>query len=333
VAANLCLVAVGTETNGSIVCPSSVNGIVGIKPTVGLVSRAGVVPISHTQDTAGPMARTLRDAAILLGVLAGVDPEDSATADSRGKAFADYTTYLDPKGLQGMRIGVVRELFGFHEAVDALMNAALDDMKRHGATLIDPTDIATLKQFRESRQTVLLYEFKADLNAYLARRGSGAAVHSLKEIIEFNERNKKTEMPYFGQDLFVKAEAKGPLADKEYLEALEKNLRLARAEGIDAVMDKFKLDALVAPTGGPAWLTDLVDGDPHSGGGSSTPAAVAGYPNITVPAGFVSGLPVGISFFGRAWSEPVLLKAAYAFEQATKCRKPPEFLPTVGLRA
>jgi amidase len=222
-------------------------------------------------------------------------------------------------------------LFGFHKAVDALVDAALDAMKSQGATLIDPTDIATLKQFRESEEAVLLCELKADLNAYLARRGSSAPVHSLKEIIEFNERNKTTEMPYFGQDLFVKAEAKGPLTDKEYLDALAKNVRLARTEGIDAVMDKLKLDALVAPTGGPAWLTDVVNGD-CSAGGSSTLAAVAGYPNVTVPAGHVSGLPVGISFFGRAWSEPVLLKAAYAFEQATKYRKPPWFLATVNSR-
>jgi amidase len=332
VAANLCVVAVGTETDGSIVSPSSINGIVGIKPTVGLVSRSGVIPISHTQDTAGPMARTLRDAAILLGVLAGVDTEDPATAGGQGKVVGNYTQFLDPKGLQGMRIGVVRKLFGFHEAVDALMEEALDVIKHQGATLVDPADIETLDQFGNAEMTVFMYELKAGLNAYLTRRGSSAPVHSLKQIVEFNERNKNVEMPYFGQDLFVKAEAKGPLTDKEYVEARDKNLRLARTEGIDAVMDKFKLDALVAPTDGPASLTDLVDGD-HSVGGSSTPAAVAGYPSITVPAGHVRGLPVGISFFGRAWSEPVLLKVAYAYEQATKHRKPPQFLATVDSSA
>jgi amidase len=332
VTANLCAVAVGTETDGSIVSPSSVNGIVGIKPTVGLISRSGVIPISHTQDSAGPMARTVRDAAILLSALAGVDTEDPATKAGRGKAIGDYTQFLDPKGLQGMRIGVVRKLFGFHEAVNELMNEALACVKHHGATLIDLADTGTLELFRESEETVLLYELKADLNLYLARRGSATAVHTLKQVIEFNERNKKSEMPYFGQDLFLKAEAKGPLTDQEYREALRKNLRLGRTEGIDAVMDRLQLDALVAPTDGPAWLTDLVDGD-HYLGSSSTPAAVAGYPSITVPAGFFFGLPVGISFFGRAWSEPLLLRAAYAFEQATKHRKPPQFLETVGGRA
>jgi amidase len=331
VAANVCVVAVGTETNGSIVCPSSVNGIVGVKPTVGLVSRTGVIPISHSQDTAGPMARTVSDAAILLGALAGVDLEDRATTVGQRKASADYTQFLDAKGLSGMRIGVVRKLFGFHDVVDELTNDALGTMKTLGATVIDPTDIGPPEHFGESEETVLLYELKADLNAYLAKRAPTAPVHSLKEIIEFNEHNKKTEMPYFEQDLFVKAEAKGPLTDKRYRDALDRNLRLARAQGIDATMDKFKLDVLVAPTSGPAWLTDLVNGD-CSAGGSSTPAAVAGYPSITVPAGFISGLPVGISFFGRAWSEPLLLKAAYAFEQATNHRKPPRFLATVGSR-
>jgi amidase len=331
VAANLCLAAVGTETDGSIVSPSSINGIVGIKPTVGLVSRTGVIPIAHTQDTAGPMARTVRDAAILLGVLAGVDVEDQATNDSRGKSVTDYAQRLDPNGLRGARIGVVRKYFGFHRDVDAIMNDALDVMKRQGAALVDPADIETLGQFDESEFMVLLYELKADLNAYLARLGSGAPVHSLKEIIDYNERHKEKEMPYFGQENFMKSEAKGPLTSREYLDALDKCRRLARKDGIDAVMDKFKLDALVAPTDGPAWVTDVVNGD-HFIGSSSTAAAVAGYPSITLPAGLVFGLPVGISFFGRAWSEPRLIQLAYAFEQATKCRKPPRFLPTADLR-
>ncbi len=329
VAANLCVVAVGTETDGSIVSPSSINGIVGLKPTVGLVSRAGIIPISHSQDTAGPMGRSVRDVAILLGVLTGVDPDDKFTADSKGKSAADYSKALDPKGLQKARIGVVRKFFGFNDAVDALMNDALDVMKRQGAELVDPADIETIGKFDDTELTVFLYELKAGLNAYLSRLGPKAPVHSLKEVIEFNQKNRKKEMPYFGQDLFEKSEAKGPLTTKEYVEALENDRKLSRVEGIDKVMDKHKLDALVAPTAGPAWLTDLVNGDSGKGG-CSTPAAVAGYPHITVPAGFVDGLPVGISFFGRAWSEATLLKLAYSFEQATKLRKPPLFRPTVA---
>jgi amidase len=331
VAASLCTVAVGSETDGSIISPSSVDGIVGIKPTVGLVSRTGIIPISHTQDTAGPMARTVRDAAILLGALAGRDPEDKATAQSQGKSFADYTQFLDANGLQGAKIGVVRRYFGFHEAVDALMNDAFDAMKRSGATIVDPADADPLGQLGDAETLVLQYDLKTDLNAYLSRLGPNAPVHSLKEIIEFNDRNKATELAYFGQDTFIKAEARGPLTDKEYVDAHDKNLRLSRAEGIDAIMDKFKLDALIAPSEGPAWVTDLVTGD-HFLCSSTTAAAVAGYPSITVPAGFVYGLPVGISFFGRAWSEPVLLKLAFAFEQATKFRKQPRFLPTADTR-
>jgi amidase len=329
-AANLCALAIGSETDGSIVCPSSANGLVGIKPTLGLVSRSGIIPIAHSQDTAGPMTRTVTDAAILLGALAGVDPQDAATQESRGKALADYTQFLDPHGLRGAKIGVARKFFGFSEAVDHLMNDAIEEMKRQGAVIIDPAEIETTGKFDESEFEVLLYEFKADLNAYLAQWGPNVPVHSLKEIIEFNERNQEKEMPYFGQDVFLKAEAKGPLTTKDYQDALAKNHRLARTEGIDQVMDKFHLDAIIAPTGSPAWLTDLVDGD-HSSGGSSSPAAVAGYPNINVPAGFVFGLPVGISFFGRAWSEPTLIKLAYSFEQATKFRQPPHFLPTAPL--
>jgi amidase len=331
VAASLCALGVGTETDGSIVSPSSINGIVGIKPTVGLVSRTGVIPISHTQDTAGPIARTVRDAAILLTALAGIDPEDNATSESRGKTSADYTQFLDPKGLQGARLGIVRRYFGFHDAVDALMNEAFEAFKKNGAVLVDPADSDALGQLGDAEAIVLQYDLKADLNAYLARLGPDAPVHSLKEIIEFNERNKKTELSYFGQDTFIKAEARGLLTDKEYVDAREKNLRLSRAEGIDAIMDKFKLDALIAPTESPAWVSDLVTGD-HFLCSSSTAAAVAGYPHITVPAGFVFGLPVGVSFFGRAWSEPTLIKLAYAYEQATKQRKPPRFLPTADTR-
>ena len=331
VAANLCAVAVGTETDGSIISPSSIHCLVGIKPTVGLVSRTGIIPISHTQDTAGPMARTVRDAAILLGALAGVDSDDNATLESKGKSFTDYTQFLDVKGLQGARIGVVRRYFGFHDIVDALMVRAFDVMKQNGATIVDPADVDALGQLDKNESLVLRYELKADVNAYLARLGPNAPVHTLKEIIEFNERNTKMEMPYFQQETFTEAEAKGPLTQKEYIDARENNLRLARTEGIDAIMDKFRLDALVAPSEGPAWVTDLVTGD-HFLSSSTMAAAIAGYPSITVPAGFVFGLPVGISFFGRAWSESALLKIAYAFEQATKHRRPPRFLPTADMK-
>src|SRR6202521_2868590 len=329
ISANLCAVGIGTETDGSIVCPSSSNGLAGIKPTVGLVSRGGIIPISHSQDGAGPMCRTVRDAAILLGALTGVDPDDSATAASAGKSQTDYAQYCDPHGLKGARIGVARKYFGFNDAVDALMEQALGVMKTQGATLVDPADIATLGKFDDTELLVFMYELKADLNAYLARLGPGAPVRTLQDIIDFNERNRQKEMPYFGQDLFLKAQAKGPLTEKEYVDALAKNHQLARTEGIDALMDNYKLDAIVAPTGGPAWSSDMINGD-HSAGGSSNAAAVAGYPNINVTAGFISGLPVGISFFGRAWSEPTLIKLAYSFEQATKARQTPRFLTSIG---
>lgn len=324
VSANLCAVAVGTETDGSIVCPSSANGIAGIKPTLGLISRSGIIPISHSQDTSGPMARTLRDAAILLGALAGSDPRDPATADANAKLQKDYTQFLDPSGLKGARIGVARKYFGFSDSVDALMNHLIDEMKSEGAVIIDPADLESFGKFDDTELLVLMYELKADLNAYLASRPD-AQVHTLSDVIAFNEKNKDKEMPYFGQDLFLKAQEKGPLTDKEYAAALAANHKLSREGGIDGVMDKFHLDAIMAPTGGPAWLTDLVDGD-HAGGGSSNAAAVAGYPNINVPAGFIFGLPVGISFFGRAWSEPALLKIAYGFEQLVKARQKPQFL-------
>ena len=332
VSANLCVAGVGTETDGSIVCPSSANGLAGLKPTVGLISRSGIIPISHSQDTSGPMARTVRDVAILLGAMAGADPQDPATSGSQnsgnqGKVQADYTKFLDPAGLKGARLGIARKYFGFNDVVDKLMETVIDGMKRMGAEIIDPADIPTFGKFDESEFNVLLYELKADLEIYLARRG-GSAIKNLKDVIDFNEANRAKEMQYFGQDTFLKAQQKGPLTSKEYLDALAQNHQLSRTEGIDFVMDKFKLDAIVAPTGGPAWMTDLINGD-HATGGSSSAAAVAGYPNINVTAGYLWGLPVGISFFGRAWSEPTLLKIAYSFEQSTKARQKPQFLPTI----
>jgi len=311
VAASLCAAGVGTETDGSIVSPSSINGLVGIKPTVGLIPGAGIVPISHRQDTAGPMARTVADAAILLGALTG----------------ATYGQALDPNGLKGARIGVARQIFGFSDRVDRLMESVIDTLRRAGAELIDPAILPSFSKFSEPENEALLYEFKADLDAYLEARG--AQVKSLKDVIEFNEKNRDREMPWFGQDQMIKAEAKGPLTSRGYRDLLTRLSRI-RQEGIDAVMTKLALDALVSPTDGPAWPTDYVDGD-HFTGGSSTPAAVSGYPHITVPAGFIFGLPVGVSFFGSPRTEVKLIKYAYAFEQATKHRRAPEFLPTVKL--
>src|SRR6266705_3338170 len=330
VAANLSALGIGTETDGSVVCPANANSLVGIKPTVVLISRAGIIPISHSQDTAGPMCRTVTDAAILLGALTGIDSRDDATKASARKSFADYTKFLDANSLKGARIGIHRKGFGFNDAVDKLINNCIDIIRKRGAIIVDPADIPTAGKFDDSELEVLLYEFKADLNSYLASLGPRAPVKSLKEIIDFNEQYKDREMPYFGQDLFTKAQAKGPLTDKAYRDALAKNHRMSRKEGIDFVMDKNRLDALIAPTGGPAWTTDWINGD-HFTGGYSTVSAVAGYPHITVPAGYVHGLPVGISFFGRAWSEATLIKFAYAFEQATKARRAPEFLPTAKL--
>jgi amidase len=328
VAASMCPVAVGTETDGSIVSPSALCGIVGIKPTVGLVSRSGIIPIAHSQDTAGPMARTVRDAAMLLGAMTGVDPADAGTEFSRDKAHTDYTPFLDPNGLYGARLGVARRFFRSGSPAAEVLEGALEEMKRRGATLVDPADDPPLPRFGDAEMTVMLYEFKADLNAYLAALGPGAPVHSLEELIAFNERNKDKEMPFFGQELFLQAQAKGPLTDKAYIDALERCRRLSQKEGLDALLDRQQLDAVVAPSGGPAGKTDPVYGD-RDAGGSSSPAAVAGYPNITVPAGFVFGLPVGISFFGRAYSEPTLLKLAYGFEQATHVRRPPTFALSV----
>ena len=315
VAASLCAAAIGTETDGSIVCPSSANSLVGIKPTLGLIPGSGIIPIAHSQDTAGPMTRTVRDGAILLGAL----------ANSR----QDYTRYLDKDGLRGMRLGIARKSFGFNDRVDKLMNGLLDEMKKLGAVLVDPADIPTSGKFDDSEFEVLLYEFKTDLNAYLAGLGPQSPVRSLKDVIEFNEKNRDREMPYFGQDIMIRAEAKGPLTSKAYIQALRKNYLLTRTQGIDFVIKKHRLDAMVAPTGGPPWPTDWINGD-HFSGGYSSASAVAGYPHITVPAGYVFGLPVGISFFGGANTEPKLLKIAYAFEQATKVRRPPLFLEKVS---
>ena len=329
-AANLCALSIGTETDGSITSPASHCGLVGIKPTVGLVSRAGIIPIAHSQDTAGPMCRTVTDAAILLGVLTGVDSRDPATATSQEHSFTDYTKFLDPNGLKGARIGIARKLFGSHSGVDHLMEQALDVIKKSGAELIDLPDFFSTAPVEGSELEVLLYEFKADLNAYLAGLSEKFRSKTLKDLIEFNERNPDREMQTYGQEIFLKAEKKGPLTDKAYLQALEKNHRLTRTEGIDAVMDKHKLDAIVAPTTSPAGSIDQVNGEKYLGSATTLPA-VAGYPHITLPVGFIRELPVGISFFGRAWSEPALLKIAFAFEQTTKVRKPPKFLPTLKL--
>ena len=324
VSANLCAVAVGTETDGSITSPASYNGLVGLKPTLGLISRSGIIPIAHSQDTAGPMARTVTDAAILLGCMAGPDTDDPPTAAATKKSAPDYTVFLRADALRGARLGVARKYFGILARVDQLMEDAIALMKSHGALISDPADLPSHGKLGESEEEVLLCEFKADLNRYLAGLGPAAPVRSLAEIIEFNEQNKDREMPWFGQELFLKAQTKGPLTEPSYLDALARNHRLSRDEGIDAVMDRLQLDAILAPTTGPAQRTDLLWGDRDTGG-CTTPAAIAGYPHITLPMGSVGGLPVGISFFGRAWSEPKLLSLAFAFEQLTLARKPPRF--------
>ena len=330
--ANLCAAAIGTETDGSIISPASACGLVGIKPTVGLLSRAGIIPISHSQDTPGPMARTVADAAALLGALTGVDPRDPATNSSRGKAVADYTTFLNPNALRGARIGVARNYFGASEPVDKLMADAIDAIKQAGAIVIDPADIATASQLGPQEIVVLMFELKADLNRYLAERAMKDGPRTLADVIKFNEANRATEMAYCGQDRFLEAEGKGPLTTKVYLDALTRNQKLARQEGIDAVAKKFKLDAFIAPSRVPAWLTDLVNGDASSRSCSALPA-VAGYPHITLPMGYVHGLPVGISFFGTVYSEPKLIALACAFEQLTKFRRPPKFLATADLKS
>jgi amidase len=334
VAANLAAVAVGTETDGSIVSPAQTNGLVGVKPTLGLLSRAGIVPIAHSQDTAGPMARTVADAALLLAAMTGSDPDDAASRDSDRRGTRDYSAALRADGLKGARLGIVRnQLWGYSAATDAIAEAAIADMKKAGAVIVDPANIPTLGRFSDSEFEVLLYEFKADLNKYLTWLGPAAPVHSLKDVIAFNIAHRDEEMPHFGQEIMEMAEKKGPLTDPKYRAALVRNRRLARTLGIDAVMAKFDLDALIAPTGGPAWLIDLVNGDGGTGSapGPSTVTSVAGYPHVTVPAGFYRGLPVGVSFFGRAWSEPTLIRLAFAYEQATKHRRPPTFALTADL--
>lgn len=328
IAANLAAAGIGTETDGSIVCPASASGLVGIKPTVGLVSRSGIIPISRTQDTAGPMTRTVADAAAVLTAIAGVDERDGATKASIGKAL-DYTTALDAGALEGARIGVPRKrYFGYSPKTDALIVAAIQVMKDRGAVIVDPADIPTAAQLDDCEFEILLYEFKAGVNAYFASRRATARVRSLAELIAFNTREREKEMPFFGQEILEMAEKKGPLTSPAYRTALRTCRSRARAQGIDAVMTKHRLDALVAPTGSPAWPIDLVNGD-HFLGASSSPAAVAGYPNVTVPAGLVHGLPVGISFIGRAWTESKLIGLAYAYEQATRHRRPPAFLRTL----
>ncbi|WP_082190180.1 amidase [Frateuria defendens] len=333
VAAGLAPLAIGSETDGSIICPASMTGIVGIKPTLGLVSRRGIVPISHNQDTAGPMARSVADAAALLGAIAGSDPRDPATAEADRHA-TDYTRFLDPNGLKGKRIGVVREMAGAEPNADRALERAIALMKAQGAIVIDPVKLPHLKELGPVENTVLLYDFKHDINAYLATR-KGLGVKTLADLIAFDTAHADVEMPWFGQELFEQSQAKGPLTEKAYTEALTKAKRLSGPEGIDAALAKGRLDALLAPSWGPAFVTDpvlgdhVVSGDPTIGG-ASQPAAVAGYPSITVPAGFAHDLPVGIVFFGAKWSEPTLISIAYGFEQHAKAWQPPRFLDTVG---
>jgi len=328
--ASLCGAAIGTETNGSIVCPANANGVVGIKPTVGLVSRSRIIPISHTQDTAGPIARTVTDAALVLGALTGGDPDDPATAAGAERAETDYTLYLDPDGLRGARIGVATQYAEGHEAVEALFQAALDVMRGAGATVVDIPEVQAWRQMGRPSGTLMRYEFKADLNAYLAGLGPTAPVKTLEEIIVFNEVNADRELPYFQQEIMLQAQELGHLTEAEYLEAVADAMRLSRDEGIDAVMTEHRLDAIVAPTGSPAWTTDLINGDRYLMG-SSSPAAISGYPNISVPMGFFHELPVNISIWGRAWTEPDLLRIAYAYEQLTNHRRAPKFIPALDL--
>jgi amidase len=328
VAASLCGAAVGTETDGSIVSPSTVNGIVGLKPTLGLVSRSGVVPLSHSQDTAGPMARTVRDAAILLGVLAGTDSDDAATAAAAGKIAPDYTKFLDAGGLRGARLGIARKFYENNASIDRFLTQCVAVLRQAGAEVVEGADLPSHGKGGDDEGEVLLYEFKHDINAYLAALPANIQTRTLAALIEFNIRHREREMPYFEQELFVQSEAKGPLTDEKYKKARETCIRLSRTEGIDAALAKYKVDAIVTITGTPASPTDLINGD-GAGMGCSSPAAVAGYPHITVPAGFVHGLPVGLSFFGAAWSETVLLRLAYGFEQAANARRRPTYVEDV----
>lgn len=329
--ANLCAVAVGTETDGSIVSPANACGLVGFKPTVGLVSRAGIIPIAHSQDTAGPLCRTVADAAALLTVLAGIDPRDPATAQADGHIEKDYTTFLDPAGLKGARIGV-QARNGNNPIVDDVLEQAIVVLKAQGAEVVDPAPIETAGQLGTAERDVLQYEFKTDLNAYLATMPAHIKYRTLADLIAFNEAHQTQEMPFFGQELFVASQARGPLTEQAYLDARAKCIDLTRTKGIDATMEKYKLDAILGPSGGIASLVDLAGGGGGGGGPSSSQfPAVAGYPHITVPAGFHMGLPLGVSFYGRAWSEPVLVRVAYAFEQATKARRAPKLVRTLEL--
>lgn len=330
VSANLCAVTVGTETNGSIVCPSTANGVVGIKPTVGLVSRTGVIPISFSQDIAGPMARTVTDAAIFLGALVGVDERDSKSVASSDNLQADYTQFLDVNGLQGKRIGVWRSRFGFHEQVDAELERSLAAMEAAGAELIDLDEVVeNMNELWGPSGLILEYEFKDGVNKYLEEASPTTGVKSLADVIAYNKANEAQAMPFFKMEILESSNARGDLSEKKYLDALKLVQSRAR-DGINGTMDEHDLDAIVAPTGGPAWCIDVINGD-NFGGGSSSPAAWAGYPNISVPAGFVHGLPVGLSFFGKAWSEGELIRIAYAFEQATHVRQAPEFIDAIEL--
>ena len=332
VAANLCVAAVGTETDGSIICPAQTNGIVGFKPTLGLLSRSGIIPIAHSQDTPGPMARTVTDAALLLGAMTGVDVADSATRSSKKRGSSNYAKELDYDGLQGVRLGVARNMAGTNPRILKIFEHCIEVLKKLGAVIVDPADVPNFDKFGESESEVLHYEFKADLNKYLKGLAETMPVHSIEEVVRFNEANAERVMPYFGQERMTTALEKGSLREAKYKNALAKNLRLTRKAGIDATMKKYKLDAIIVPTGGPAWMIDLANGDAINWDMESTsPPAVAGYPHITVPAGYVFGLPVGLSFFAKAWQDADLIRYAYAFEQATQYRRQPRYLATANL--